>query len=52
MKCERKGYQLLSLGSFSNMKYGKMPKKDMEKRMENILCLVDIGLLVTVMNVI
>lgn len=31
MKCERKGYQLLSLGSFSNMKYGKMPKKDMVK---------------------
>lgn len=31
MKCETKGYQLLSLGSFSNMKYGKMPKKDMVK---------------------
>lgn len=31
MRCEGKEYPLLSLGSFSNMKYGKMPKKDMVK---------------------
>ena len=31
MRCKRKEYPLLLLGSFSNMKYGKMPKKDMVK---------------------
>ena len=31
MKCEKKEYPVLSLGNFSNMKYGKMPKKDMVK---------------------
>lgn len=31
MRCEGKEYPLLSLGSFSDMKYGKMPKKDTVK---------------------